>query len=223
MANLSSAFGTIRMEAENEETLANLVSFIKKSGEWQYGDYGLVLEDELTQMKGAVSGTFTGCGRWTFSNTLSYMMENIKRYLSATDELVLALEKEDFTITIEYTDSESGCLVLYQEEDVIIHKAGTLLEDSDFTICSEENYSWTWANRIALDTEDLESILECYYDNIISHDSSKWDREDVESFVNDLESELPELIEELNHKSKDDFFKQNVWLEDLFLTAKAML
>lgn len=216
MANLSDAYGTITMKAENNVTLEQLISFIKSSGDWEYGDYGLTLDDAIVRQDGEAKAKFSGCGRNTFSATLEYLLGNIKRYLSLNNELIDDLEAEQFSLEVEYVDSEAGNLSLYKEKNIITHQAHALLEESEFKTIYTEIFEWTWANRLSLGTETLESILESYHENILYNDSSEWELDDVENFIDEVESEIPELLTELSNDIEND----NSSLYALYKTAK---
>ena len=220
MANLSEAFGTITMETENKATLETLIAFIEKSGDWDYGDYGMILSDIRIEENNIAKADFSGCGRGSFSATLAYLMENIKRYLSPNHEFVKVLEPKNFKLLIEYTDSECGCMVLYKEKDIIAHEAGTPLETCRFDIAYEEEFDWTWGNRILLHTESLKSLMDSYHENIRYEEPDEWDKEDIENFIIEVESELPELISSLDYNNELHFFQANMWFHTLYQTAK---
>ena len=218
MANLSEAFGTITMETENKTTLEILIAFIERSGDWDYGDYGMILSDIRFEDNNIAKADFSGCGRWCFSATLAHLMENIKRYLSPKHEFVKVLEPENFKLLIEYTDSECGCMVLYKEKDIITHEAGIPLEKSRFDIAYEEEFDWTWGNRIMLHVESLKSLLDSYHENIQYEEPDEWDKEDIENFIIEVDSELPELINSLDYNNALLFFQDNVCFHTIYQT-----
>ncbi|GJM59235.1 hypothetical protein EROP_29280 [Erysipelotrichaceae bacterium OPF54] len=224
MANLSNAFGSVIMQAEKKETIDNLISLFNASGDWNYGDYGLILDDDISirqDEKDCIArADFSGCGRNTFSDTVEFLMANLKRYLKKENALVVALEQEEFCITINYTDAENGYMVLYKEEDTLTHRAGTGLEDTRFQIEYQEGFDWTWANRIDLETEDLNSLMDCYHETIFNIEPEEWEQEEVENFLDEMEDELPDLVNLFG--TECEFYQANPAFYQLYQTAKRM-
>ena len=111
-------------------------------------------------------------------------------------------------------------MVLYKEKDIITHEAGIPLEKSRFDIAYEEEFDWTWGNRIMLHVESLKSLLDSYHENIQYEEPDEWDKEDIENFIIEVDSELPELINSLDYNNELHFFQDNMWFHTIYQTAK---
>ncbi len=223
MADLSNAFGTIIIRAEKMETLGTLITFLEKASEEDYGNYGMVLngfESMINEYGNALKADFTGHGRWLFTATLECLLDNIKNYLSRNHQLVTALEAEQFSMEITYVDSSENDSILYKEEDLITHDADIPLEKSEFTVQYTEGMAWTWANHIALKTDNFHNLVRKDFENIVNSKPDEWDKIDVENFIDRTDSELPDLLSTLNYPSKEGFFKYQSWFARLYFTAK---
>ena len=89
MANVSSADGTVTIEAQNEETVRKVFSAIlpmASDEHWYYGIYTdqeaktlTVKQDENSRFSANV--TFWGDGRWSMDNTLDSYMKAVESVL----------------------------------------------------------------------------------------------------------------------------------------------
>lgn len=113
MANLSDAFGTIRVKRVGKEFLA----FLKKvQGEKSDAYYTLVDRDDLTATvneNGDLTIEFNTFGRWSYSSNIEgYLMgewmhsDNDK---TAYERFIKAFIKADGEIEIDYQDSDPAC------------------------------------------------------------------------------------------------------------------
>lgn len=168
MANVSSADGTVTIEAQNEETVRKVFSAIlpmASDEHWYYGIYTdqeaktlTVKQDENSRFSANV--TFWGDGRWSMDNTLDSYMKAVESVLKEKNpELLAKIEKEDFELQFNYVDVEFGCCYLAEPEATITHKAGTPLGSSRF-VANINKYDWTYDNIRDLTGSDNEYLID---------------------------------------------------------------
>lgn len=160
MANCSSAFGTVRVKADNK-ILKELAKYVQDVLGYEQACYYTGV-DEWDYEDGLASGFFIGCGRWAFEANCKNTYEWLSHGAERSEELAKTwaeLNKHDWTIEYEFTDEEGGCQVLYEMECAVHHKAGE--EKADMEVISVENYDYTAENLVMLGVyDDIEEAKE---------------------------------------------------------------
>lgn len=165
MANISSAFGTISFTKEFSEKYGDEVFkwadvFDKES----HGEYGISgIETPVESENGGLSIQFFGSGRWSFESTLrdlgigcaeDYELNGENHHSEtypSSKKLRECLAKEKSDVTVEFTDEESGCEVLYKEKCVLRYKT---VDTFDFIEVNTEDFAYTSRNLLNLDCYD---------------------------------------------------------------------
>lgn len=127
MANISSAFGTISIKGTQTqvELIMNLLE--KYASHWEYN---ICLDSPSVQPfipneKNIVEyiGSFTGLGRWTFSNNVRNLFNWLNESILFEDDAeeiavwqkFLSYKEQEISLTFDFIDVEGGCDVLCQE------------------------------------------------------------------------------------------------------------
>lgn len=134
MANLSDAFGILKVTAKDLETAKHIADIMFKA--YEKTDYGMWKSSETEPYRvngNTVETDFYGTGRWSFSNNIVWIREfnNYPKYNVLTQKEVDYLKKENFEIIYEYTDIELGCDLFCDGVSVIKHNS-----EEDLKQCS---------------------------------------------------------------------------------------
>jgi len=137
MANISTASGYVRFEADTREVVQLLMEALKPMSkgftyftDFRWGD------DEWPNDEGtSVSVGFTGFGRWAFCENVKWVPGIVK------GEKVPELERERWAIRWDFSDMESGSDFCGNYEILIEHPAGVPIEQSTFKYVEEQTYA----------------------------------------------------------------------------------
>ena len=147
MANLSDAYGTFFIYANDEKVIDDLNKAIHYIGS-DYTDYYTNLikahdlsKNEKTPYKFLRLFEFEGQGRWDYAKNIEYFGAWLETALEKHDPQLLArLIARDFMIEIDYKDKEVNMGLDEEDFAVIEHISGTNLSDSKITWTDEFNY-----------------------------------------------------------------------------------
>ena len=159
MANVSSAFGTVRVEAENFEQAKKITQIIHSitSGFGYYTHFNL---DDISEVNGALECSFYGDGRWDFQNNIQNMGYWIENSSEDCKDRIKELEKHDFKITFDYTDEEGGNPFIVQVVASIAHKKDTPLESMVYELEEHEDFDYNVENLCNICGYDKDYALE---------------------------------------------------------------
>lgn len=183
MANISSAFGTIEFTSKNKDILKILVNSLAKMNGEYFTDLDSFNSSKIVKNENlyTYSDTFFGSGRWTYLNNISYYPNWIQ--LSDTD--LNQLEQNEWTISYDFVDEESGCCVLYQANVLVEHEKNTKIKNSRITE-DVTDYEYTWVNLVKLS----------YYDSIADYVENTYfidDENYARWFLDDFEENRKEI------------------------------
>ena len=157
MANVSEAAGSYTLKGEWSQAMIDSINIVKN--ELRKGEYYTDFESDFEKNEPIVA--FQGNGRWTYSNNLLFASDWIKRIASEDvfavyKTLCNNMEKNGAYIEVEYTDCETGGMVLYEETAKIHGKDGDLA----YEVIEHKNYEYTVENLDKLDYEWRKDELE---------------------------------------------------------------
>lgn len=170
MANCSTAFGTVKVEAKDSalaKKIATLVNEIS-SGFCYYISFDVENGIELTD--NSFECSFTACGRWNVENNIENLGHTIKNSSEKCKDIIDELERHEFTMTFDYTDEEGGAPFICQGTDRIIHKSNTPIETMIFEQGDYEDFDYNVDNLINI----------CGYDRAEALNLCGMDEEDKE-------------------------------------------
>lgn len=122
MANLSSAFGTVTIQAETPELIKQLLQLHEAAEKHVY--YETDIEYDETQLESEIEPyedkylfetIFTATGRWSFSSNVDWFFSLLTGGYDKELEkhglidLKNEVKNHDFSVTFSFTDSEPGC------------------------------------------------------------------------------------------------------------------
>lgn len=132
MANISDAFGTIEIMANDVKVIYDLIYLMDNT--LNNNGYYTAINEEVNNVKiDDLNGdykhsaivSFDACGRWSYQENIEKMFSWIKRSCSENDQLLLDnLEKQNFKMIFDYTDREPGCEIFGRYVNYIVHKSG---------------------------------------------------------------------------------------------------
>lgn len=165
MANISSAFGTVLIQAQTPELIKKLLQLHEASEKKAYYDttidfdekefdtkiYKVPNEDEY-----AYESYFSASGRWTFESNLNWFFSPLKgnydEEFKQDDEKLIQLKNQikehDFTVIFKFTDSESGCDFIHKGIATLEWSASEQTDTVQYDIIESYNYT-------------VESLLDC--------------------------------------------------------------
>lgn len=205
MANISDASGEVYLTAPTKEdcnkilkildsslgegdyfTEFNITKNISKDGEFLTEfDESKIFYEELEEGIRAIC-SFSGCGRWTYSNNVERSPYWIKQ--NATKEDIKYLESLSWSTFYEFQDYEPGCEVLGRFYCGIEHEAGMPLEEASYFEGDHEIMPMTWFNIMEVMGYTVDELLEerCVCEAVFGYgDSIDIYAEDLLKFVRD--------------------------------------
>jgi hypothetical protein len=161
MANISDAYGVIMLTGDWTNEMCAALNKIREH--WESWYYNIMVNGEFSPDEPEQS--FNANGRWVFQSNVkslddwmrSDFLEN-KILADSYGILVAEMEKRKCGIRFDYTDVESGCLVLYDASDLLEVSEGRLT----ITESSEHNYEYSWENYFECDyggEEQFEDLI----------------------------------------------------------------
>lgn len=222
MANLSDAWGTIRVTCPNG-TLAHafLTAYAKEAGRWQFGtdicvDY---VSEHMTGSGVQLEAEFFGTGRWAYMEniewTFTVLTENIKP--DDMDEALFdELKKSRLIVEYEFTDYEFGCEILYTalirttyNNGVVTEPETVKLDNHEFTLENFHTYVSTEFYGKQTVIEDIQNGEITYVKDFTRIINEKTMDELHEVLTNeDKKTKLLELVEE---NAPDTYFDEDAY------------
>lgn len=176
MANISEAYGRIKITTDNKQDMELLNQTVFDAAKsWYYStDFDYDPKGVKTEKDGTCSfqTTFWGQGRWAYQSNVECFPDWIDDYLHRQDkyrdkdltkflrENMGNLENMNFKIELEYSDVEPGCQVLYTAHEELIHRAGTPLKSMEYITHREEDYEWNVENLMRIGGQEFETACE---------------------------------------------------------------
>lgn len=165
MANISSAFGTVMIQAQTPELIKKLLLLHEASEKTAYYDTTIDFDEKEFDTKiykvpnedqYVYESYFYATGRWTFESNVKWFFSPLKgnydEEFEKENKKLIQLKNEikehDFDVIFKFTDSESGC--------DFIHKGEALLE-----WISEEQNDHIQYDIIEYYNYTVESLLDC--------------------------------------------------------------
>lgn len=165
MANISSAFGTVLIQAQTPELIKKLLLLHEASEKKAYYDTTIDFDEKEfdtkiykvpNEDKYAYESYFSASGRWTFESNLNWFFSPLKgNYddeFKQDDEKLIQLKNEikehDFEVIFKFTDSESGCDFIHKGEAILDWIADKQEDDVQYDIIESYNYT-------------VEALLDC--------------------------------------------------------------
>lgn len=208
MANISSAYGNLRISVETNstKTFEKAVNLIIDSL-W-YGSYyteTFCLDPHNAKKDGkylSVEDSFNGFGRWTYESNIENFGIWLEEKYRSDDESRAFLENLAFDIHYDFVDYEPGNQVFYQAEAVNSHQAGKPLSETMAEITNEKNIDFTVANAYKYEMEDPGSVIDFHQP-----------KEDVKDFFVETFHVDPKLFddEKTYQTMKDTFGDEWIW------------
>ncbi len=144
MANMSYAYGSVYVNADNAELSERIFKIIfAVTDKWVYGIHP-VRNSAETSICGSFGGSFAGDGRWKFLYNVAELAEDLASDLNnglAQDQENLAfLESQNFTVYFNFNDEEENNGYFADCGATFSHKAGTPLLSSRVVTDYENRY-----------------------------------------------------------------------------------
>lgn len=213
MANCSQAFGTVTITVPNRTILFDVLTAHILSNDDSYYDTTFSELEDITlvhpylkdsmviEPNGNVSVTcsFTGTGRWSMSNNLSWFWSNLlttnDKYPEALINRLSEIKNHDLNAAFEYTDEESGIGFLGNgsyETRWDPNSQQAITEIDDF-----EEISRTAENLIEMKFYDPWEVIDGEYIN------NHWDEFKPEGELKNLIDKNPQKMRELIYDNLD--------------------
>lgn len=183
MANISDAYGSVRLEGDWGRDEAIMLAYFIDAAWATKGDYGMYIMDSTLDVADNLLNdrfTFSGSGRWNFENTLINAVEHLEPYGSIVGEgrtitleefnsmyLLLAntMKEKHLTFTVEYADMETGSDFI-GEGYVVFESNGTQILADENNFNELETSLTNRINLYSLTEDDVVDIMgsafECY-------------------------------------------------------------
>ena len=162
MANISSAYGKLTLEGNWTEAAVDALKPVLDAWEF-YGEYGMRIYEYPTVDKTTIE--FNGCGRWSFSGTLSSFDSWTRSWIADQPErngkpispltteqydlLLQLMHDNDLSMVVAFEDVEEGCGVHVRETGAFTSN-GEGMDYETFT-CEDVVYTWKDMGSDALD------------------------------------------------------------------------
>lgn len=169
MANCSTAFGTVKVEAKDSalaKKIATLVNEIS-SGFCYYIAFEV---EDGTETDNSFECSFSACGRWNIENNIENLGHWINNSSENCKDIIDELERYEFSMTFEYTDEESGAPFICKGTDRISHKINTPIEKMIYEELAYEDFDYNVDNLVNI----------CGYDRAEALNLCGMDEEDKE-------------------------------------------
>jgi hypothetical protein len=183
MANISDAYGSVRLEGDWGRDEAIMLAYFIDAAWVTKGDYGMYVADSTLDVADHLLNdrfTFSGSGRWNFENTLIDAAEHLEPYGSIVGEgrtitveefnsmyLLLAktMKEKHLKFTVEYADMETGSDFI-GEGYVVFESTGTQILPGENNFNELDTSLTNRINLFSLTESDVNDIIysgfDCY-------------------------------------------------------------
>lgn len=149
MANISSAFGSVMIQAQTPELIKKLLQLHEASERTAYYDTTIDFDEKEfdtkiykvpNEDKYAYESYFSANGRWTFESNVKWFFSPLKGNYDEEFEkdnakliqLKNEIKEHDFEVIFKFTDSESGCDFIHKGEAIDVQY--NIIESHDYTV-----------------------------------------------------------------------------------------
>ena len=238
MANISSAFGSVMIQAQTPELIKKLLQLHEASERTAYYDTTIDFDEKEfdtkiykvpNEDKYAYESYFSANGRWTFESNVNWFFSPLKgnydEEFEKDDVKLIQLKNEikehDFEVIFKFTDSESGCDFIHKGEAILDWNAEEQDDDVQYNII--ESYDYTVESLLDCEIYDEGEVLSVQY--ILDHYNEVMRNED-EIFMK-YRNKVIELLEELPYKDTvlyefDELYDQYTEFNDLVDELKCL-
>ena len=216
MANISSAFGTVMIQAQTPELIKKLLLLHEASEKKAYYDTTIDFDEKEFDTKiykvpnedqYVYESYFSASGRWTFESNLNWFFSPLKG--NYDDEF-----KQDDEKLFKFTDSESGCDFIHKGIATLEWIASEQTDSVQYDII--ESYNYTVEALLDCEIYDEGDILSVQY--ILDNYDEVMRNEDP--IFMKYRNKFIELLDELQYKDTvlyefDELYDQYTEFNDL--------
>ena len=238
MANISSAFGTVTIQAQTPELIKKLLQLhteVEKNAH-----YDTTIEYEENELDTNIyhiphedqyefEAPFYASGRWTFESNVNWFFsslkgnydEEFKKFNENLIQLKNKIKEHDFTVIFNFTDSESGCDFIHKGIATVEWSASKQTDTVQYNII--ESHDFTVEALLECEIYDEGDVLSVQY---ILDNYDKVMRNEDEIFMK-YRNKFIELLEELPYKDTilyefDELYDQYTEFNDLVNELKRL-
>ena len=199
MANVSSAYGTVKITADNDQAIRDLLSLHELTEEPVYyqtefeSDCCADFEMHTQEIEGKrlLELSFTGDGRWDITSNFARFWDTL---FSENNELTTKVKQNSYPVQFDYFDEEAGCAFIAEGTYITQWDAET--QKSSIISDESETYPYTAANLMRFgftdEAYDSESILDDWDEFV----SELYDGSELKAIAEKQPDTLKQMIEE---------------------------
>ena len=213
MANLSTAKGILYVTAKTDEKVFDILYNFKQMLGNSISDYATVFEpeeaekitthDSFEKHHKTYAVHFNGYGKWNYDNNIHLM-----KYWLNDNKFLL---ENYWEVVFDFSDEESGNLLLYHEVIKVTHEEDQLFSEMKYEVINDESYDYTAYNLYSVMNYDSDEVM--YAFGIDDDPENDYEKERKEEILKDAISSYYDSHSVTKAEARKQILNIFPWLE----------